>query len=257
MNPGKPQGWLIMALLLPASIAQAQLSDTRFSEIGLRVNREHLTGGRSPWQDQTLEVLHQFDKRKLVLGTLQHTERFGLSDTSASLAGYVPLSAQLTGYLEYGASSTHRVLPRDAFRVQLARALAGGWGIAGGLKHVRYDSAEIDVLDLTVERYFSDYRAAFTALPSRSNVAGNATSYRLQFGYYYGERNNIQLVFGDGTEVDRPTAVNQVLATQVRSLGLYGRHWFGQSLAFEYGAGHAVQGTYTRRSLDAGLRYRF
>lgn len=249
---------LLAVLLWPlAASPQSPLSDTRYSEVGLRLNRENLTGGRTPWREDTVELLHQFDKRKVVLGRVVHSQRFGLSDTTVGLSGYVPLGEATTGFIDYAASSTHRVLPRDSVHMQLSRALANGWGLAGGLKHVRYDSARVDIADLTVERYFSNYRAAFTLLPSRSNVAGSATSYRLQLGYYYGERNNVQFVVGDGTEVERPTAINQLLATSVRSLGLYGRHWINPAWAFEYGAGQTVQGGFTRRSMDAGIRYRF
>jgi YaiO family outer membrane protein len=249
---------LSLLLLSPLSASsQTSLSDTRFSEVGLRLNREKLTGGRSPWHEDTVEWLHQFERRKVVIGRMVHNRRFGLADTTAGLSGYFPLGTATTGFIDYAASSTHRVLPRDSVHVQLSRALANGWGLAGGLKHVRYDNARVDIADLTVERYFSSYRAAFTLLPSRSNVAGSATSYRLQLGYYYGERNNVQFVVGDGTEVDRPSAIGQVLATSVRSLGLYGRHWLSPAWAFEYGAGHTVQGGFTRRSMDAGVRYRF
>jgi len=58
-----------------------------------------------------------------------------------------------------------------------------------GLKHATYNATVVDIADLTVERYFSDFRAAFTVLPAHSSTAGNATSYRFQFGYYYGEEN--------------------------------------------------------------------
>jgi len=251
-----------MPVILPLALAafagdiRAQSAET-FSEIGFRVTRETLTGGRQGWRDDSVELAHQFERRKLLTGRLTQTERFGLSDSTAAIAGYFPLGDRITGYIEQTMSSTHRVLPRGSTQVQLNRAMAGGWGLIGGWKHVRYDSTEVDVADLGVERYFSSYRAAFTVLPSRSDTAGSAVSYRLQLGYYYGERNNFQLVIGDGTEVDKPTAAGLIVSTPVRSLGFYGRHWLSSLWAFEYGAGQSVQGGYSRRSLDAGLRYRF
>jgi YaiO family outer membrane protein len=251
----------ILVLLVPALAGfagdvRAQSAET-FSEIGFRMNRETLTGGRLGWRDDTVELAHQFERRKLLLGRLTQTERFGLSDSTAAIAGYFPFGDQTTVYVEQTLSSTHRVLPRGSTHVQLSRAMAGGWGLIGGWKHVRYDSTDVDVADLGVERYFSNYRAAFTVLPSRSETAGSALSYRLQLGYYYGERNNFQLVMGDGTEVDKPTGAGLIVSTPVRSIGLYGRHWLSSLWAFEYGAGQSVQGGYTRRSLDAGLRFRF
>ena len=122
---------------------------------------------------------------------------------------------------------------------------------------MRYNTTKVDVAELTVERYFSDYRIAFSVYPSRSQVAGNATSYRLQLSHYYGEENNIQLMVVRGTEVDKPTGVDTVLATSVRSAALFGRHWMTRNLGLTYSIGHTEQGASTRKAVNVGLRYRF
>jgi len=227
------------------------------TEVVLTHMRETLSNNPNDWTDTQLELVRQFAPRKLLIGRVTGSERFGLHDNTLGLSGYYPLGERTTAYAEATASDTHRVLARDSLHLQLARSLPQGWGASAGLRHVTYNTTVVDIADLTLERYFSDYRVALTAYPSHSQVAGSAASYRLQFSRYYGEANNIQLAIVRGIEVDKPTAVDTVLATSVRSVALFGRHWLTRDWGLGYGIGYTVQGSSTRRSANIGLRYRF
>jgi len=227
------------------------------TEIVLAHVRETLSNNPNDWKDTQFELLRRFAPRKLLTGRATSSERFGLHDDTLGLSGYYPLGERTTAYAELTASNTHRVLARDSLHLQLAQSLPQGWGLIGGLRHVSYNTTVVDVADLTLERYISDYRIAFTAYPSRSQIAGSAASYRLQLSRYYGDENNIQLMFARGTEVDKPTGIDSVLATSVRSLALFGRHWLTRDWGLGYGIGHTVQGESTRRSASVDLRYRY
>ena len=228
-----------------------------YTEFALSHARETLSNNPNAWSDTQLELLHMFAPRQLLIGRATRSERFGLHDNTLGLSGYYPLAEGTTAYVELTSSDTHRVLARDTLHVQLAQVLPLGWGVLGGLRHMNYNTTAVDIADLTLERYFSDYRIAFTAYPSRSQVAGNAISYRLQFSRYYGEENNIQLIMVRGTEVDKPTGIDSVLATSVRSAALFGRHWLTRNLGLAYSIGYTVQRESTRRAVNLGLRYRF
>jgi len=227
------------------------------TEIVLAYMREALSNDPNDWKDTQLELMRHFAARKLLIGRATSSERFGLHDNTLGLSAYYPLGERTTGYAELSASDTHRVLPRDSMHLQLAQSLSQGWGAIGGVRHVTYNTTVVDVADLTLERYFSDYRVAFTAYPSRSRTAGSAVSYRLQLSRYYGDENNIQLALVSGTEVDKPTGIDQVIATSVRSIALFGRHWLTREWGLGYGIGFTEQGESRRRSANLGLRYRF
>ena len=227
------------------------------NEIALSHTRESLSNDPNDWQDTQLELIHHFAPRKLLLGRAVGSERFGLHDDTLGLSAYHPLGERTTAFADVTTSNTHRVLPRDSLHLQLAQSLSQGWGLMGGLRHVTYNTTEVDVADLTLERYVSDYRVALTAYPSRSRTAGNAVSYRLQLSRYYGDENNIQLMLVSGTEVDKPTGIDQVVATSVRSVALFGRHWLTREWGLGYGVGYTHQGESRRRSANLGLRYRF
>ena len=244
----------------PDSVAPLRLRPAQtlaYTEVAFAHMRETLSNNPNDWTDTQLELLHRFALRKLLIGRATSSERFGLHDNTLGLSGYYPLGERTTAYAELSSSDTHRVLPRDSVHLQLAQSLAQGWGAIAGLRHVSYDTTTVDIADLTLERYFSDYRVALTVYPSHSQIAGTATSYRLQLSRYYSEENNIQLALVRGTEVDKPTDVGAVLATDVRSIALFGRHWLTRSWGLGYGIGHTVQGGSTRRSASIDLRYRF
>ena len=249
------------AIAAPASAAEPlrlrPAQTLGHTDIVLAHTRETLSNNPNDWKDTQLELLRQFAPRKLLIGRATSSERFGLHDDTLGLSGYYPLGERTTVFAELTASNTHRVLPRDSLHLQLAQSLPQGWGLIAGLRQVTYDTTVVDIADLTLERYISDYRVAFTVYPSHSQIAGSATSYRLQLSRYYGDENNIQLMLVRGIEVDKPTGVDSVLATSVRGLALFGRHWLTRDWGLGYGLGHTVQGESTRRSASVDLRYRF
>lgn len=241
----------------PDPINPRQAGTRGQTEVAASYSREWLKYNPDDWTDTRVEALHKFADRKLLIGGATESERFGLRDSTASLAGYYPLGERTTAYAEVAASGTHRVLPRDSAYVQIAQSFGGGWGALGGVKHVEYATAEVLIADLTLENYFSRYRAAFTVFSSDSSTAGGATSYRLQLGNYYGDENNVQLALVRGTEVDRPTGVNQVIATPVKSAAVFGRHWLDRNWSIVWSAARTLQETATRNGASLGLRYRF
>lgn len=228
-----------------------------YTEVAAGHTRENVSNQPNNWTESSVEVLHKFGARKVLIGRITGTERFGLHDSTVSVAGYHPLGERTTVYAEFAASGTHRVLPRDVLHLQLTQNLGGGWGAIGGLKRMRYDTTTVAIADLGLEVYFSSFRLAFTALPAHSTSAGNASSYRLQLGHYYGDDNNVQLVLATGDEVDHPVALGSIVKTPVRSTAIYGRHWVARDWAITYNLGRTRQGESRRDAAGIGLRYRF
>jgi len=251
-------------MLLSACTLAAFAADTPprslahpYTEIGFSHARENLSTHPKPWTDTQIDVVHRFAPRKLFLGRATSSERFGLHDDMLAVGGYHPLGERTTAFAELAGSDTHRVLPRRSAQFQVGHSVAQGWGVLAGLKHVAYTSTAVDIAELTLERYFGDYRAAIGAYPSRSRTSGNAASYRAQLSRYYGEENNIQVLYARGIEVDTPTAAGSVLATSVSSIALFGRHWMSREWALTYSIAHTVQADTIRRGGSLGLRYRF
>lgn len=240
--------------LAPSASSESAI---RRNSIELGHSHETLSTNPDAWRDTYAQYVHQFAPRTAAIGRITESSRFGLDDTTALAAGYLPLGDKTTLFIEATLSPTHRVLPLHTLHAQLNRALADGWGIQGGLKHLTYNNTAVDVLDFTVERYFGAFRAAWTITPSRSDTAGSASAQRLQFGYYYGDGNAVQLLLASGREVDKPVAVDSVIATDVRNVSLFGQHALSPAWVFVYGLGYTEQGATVRKAVNAGLRFRY
>jgi YaiO family outer membrane protein len=227
------------------------------SSLELGYARETLSTNPYAWTDSYAQYVRQFAPRTVAIGRITESSRFGLDDSTALAAGYLPLGEKTTLFMEAVVSPTHRVLPLHTLHAQLARSLTDGWGVLGGLKHLTYNTTAVDVIDLTVERYFGAFRAAWTITPSRSETAGSASAQRLQLSYYYGDGNAVQLLVASGREVDKPVAVDSVIATDVRNISLFGQHALSPAWVFVYGLGYTEQGATIRKAVNAGLRFRY
>ena len=218
---------------------------------------ETLSNGTPAWSDRYLEFHQRYEGRRGWVARATDASRFGLSDTALLLSAYMPVAAATAIAVEAMVSPTHQVLAQHTLHTQLSRSLPNGWGVQAGWKRLKYNTASIDALDFTVERYFGPFRAAWSIHPSRSSTAGDAVGQRLQFGYFYRDSSSIQVLVAAGREVDKPTTNAAVTATEVRSIALFGHHAINPQWGLVYGAGRTRQGSTTREALSAGLRLRF
>ena len=248
---------ILLSALATGALAQPTDAGEGKTEIGVVYFHERLTQREEEWTEKQIGMLHRFADRTSLFGRMIEAERSGLRDRVLSLSAYYPIAARTTAFAEIAASDPHRFLPRDLAHVQLAQSFADGWGAMVGWKHLRYDTTDVDLADLTLEKYFSDYRAAFTVFPSYSSGAGNATSYRFQLGYYPDAENRLRLSLAKGIEVERPSEFNPVIATPLRSVVLDGRRWLSRDWGFTWALGRTLQEAVTRNLAGLGLLYRF
>ncbi len=209
------------------------------------------------WRSAYLEGVHRFAPREVIYGHVRETERFAQRDQELLGGFYYPLADTWTTLVEANASPSHRILAKWSVFGQLEKTFPGGWGLHAGLRHTEYAQSNTNLALLTAERYFGNYRAAYTLYAGRPEGAGSAASHRFQFAYYYGDRSSMGIAYTFGKEVEN-VAPAGVLTTDVRGWGLLGRHWFSRHWAVSFEALWHEQGSlYNRRGARAGLRYQF
>jgi len=148
-------------------------------------------------------------------------------------------------------------LPRWSGYGEIQHSLGGGWGLLAGVRRTEYSNTTATRGNLTLERYFRNFRLAYTFSNGQSPEVGASSGHGGQFGYYYGERNFINFNLSGGEELES-IGPGRVLRTDVFTVGLNGRHWFRPEWALTYGFGWTRQGDlYTRRGLLIGLRHLF
>ncbi|MEJ2761901.1 MAG: YaiO family outer membrane beta-barrel protein [Gammaproteobacteria bacterium] len=229
--------------------------------VSVRQGITRLSNDSNDWRATRLTLgAESADNRKLY-GFVQDSERFDKEDITLGVNGYYPVTADLVAQGELQYSSTYRVLPHYLAYAQLGYRLPDGWGILGGYKRVEYRESSINMVDLTLEKYFSDFRIAYTAVGSDSDTAGGAFSNRLQLGYYLPEQWNISLALSTGSEVEKPLSAESVVRTRFTGIALWGDYYLSRAwvLSWELGQtwlniGHRDS---NRKALTLGISYRF
>lgn len=249
---------LAVPLLVPLVAQAADLPAGTDNEIEMGFSHDALNQGYANWDSGYLDGLHRFGERRSIYGELRETRRFNLHDREISGGYYHPLGDTWTALVEASLSPDHNVLPKDSMFGQVQKAFDGGWDVQAGLRHSQYNIAATNVLVLTGERYWGNYRAAYTLYLGRLQGAGVAPSHMGQLGYYYAEHSYLTLGFTKGRQVESLGAGLGVLTTEVTGTSLSGRHWLNPSWALNYEAIVEHQGQlYSRKGIRFGLRRAF
>ncbi len=235
----------------------ADKNNTEPVEVEAGVSFEHLSNGFESWSEVYLSASKKFKSRRAVYGIYRRTERFGQGDHEMTVGYYEPIGKRWTFFAEGSASPTHRILPKFSTLLQIEHSLKRGWGAQAGWRHTEFNTARINTGIFTVERYFSNYRAAYTLYATNLAGAGNSAAHRVQLTRYYNnEKSSLNLSFSAGHEVENIAA--RVLQTDVQSVAFGGRHWINQHWGLNYNYSLTRQGSiYTRQGINFGVLYRF
>jgi len=149
-------------------------------EIEFGATHENLTNGQSDWDSVYVEGAVTFGERHKLYGGLRETRRFGLDDTEAYGGFYYPLASSWTGVIEGSASPSYNVLAKYSVGGQLLKSLPYGWGLGLSLRHNEYSLSAANVFSLTGERYWGNFRAAYTLYSGRPEGESSAAAHRFQ-----------------------------------------------------------------------------
>lgn len=271
MKGAAPRVALAVALAAAAAHAAAQTKDaTRAptpaplvsaplgTEVEAGFTRDDLDSGFANWRSVYLEAAHRFAPRHTLYGSVRQTERFDLRDVEVAGGLYYPLTSQWTALVEASYAPEFRVLPRYSAFAWLHRALPYGFGAALGFRHSEFRKSDTNLLVGDLERYWGNWRGAYTLYVGRPEGATAGAAHRFQVNYYYGERSNVGASVTFGEEVENVGPPIGVTKTDVRALALFGRHWLASQWAVSYEIYTHEQGDlYRRNGVRLGLRYRF
>lgn len=251
---------LLLAILVPGLVlGQAEPGlKLRMSEVELGATHESLNKGLPEWRSLYLEGAHYIAERQTLYGGIRRNERFDKYDTEEWLGYYHPIAPTWTLLAEGSVSEQHQVLPKGSAFVQITKLLPYGWGLNLGLRRSEYTSSGVSMLVAGAERYWGDWRAAYTLYSGKPDGAPSAESHRLQLSRYYGERSYVGIAYTFGREVENVGPPVGILVSDVRDLTINGRHWMARDWAFTWDLVAHEQGTlYRREGFRLGLRYRF
>jgi YaiO family outer membrane protein len=249
---------LLAQLLTPVMCPAADLQAVTANEVEFGLTHDALDNGYADWESAYLDVVHRLGARHAVYGELRETQRFNLRDREMSVGYSHPFSATWTGLVEASVSPDHNVLARNSVFGQLQKSFDDGWGVQAGLRRSEYNSSSTELMVLTGERYWGNYRGAYTFYLGRPQDAGAAPSHLGQLSYYYDERSYLTFGVSSGRQVESLGPGLGVLVTDVTSVSFSGRHWLDSGWGISYEAVVEHQGDlYTRKGMRMGLRHAF
>ena len=241
---------------------QSALRERRLVEQGTRLSAdlsyEDLTGGRTSWKGASLGITHRFADRRTAYAALHLEERFDTRDEQATF-GYAGTLGESWSYgLSGDVAPDAEVLPECSAAADAARALPDGWGIGFRLRHASYQSADVDTLSGSVDKYLGAWSLGYSLNAAKtSDVDDPSFGHLLRLAREYGNASRAALVVGFGEEAET-VAPGVVTVTDTRSVSLSGLHWTSTAWGFAWEAGWYEQGDlYDRFRIRLGLEHRF
>ena len=160
-------------------------------------------------------------------------------------ADYTLASEWLVGAFA-GTAMSPEFMPRLDLFLHGGRVLPDGWIVDVGVRYREFTGTEVTSANVTVEKYFSAFRAAYrfsrSSLPDSPSFNGHG----LNLNWFYSDAASLGLSFGAGREIES-LGGGRLLETDVSSISLTGRHTFTPRTALDWWVGIHDQGNIYRR----------
>lgn len=246
------------------SDASQRFPDAAWLPVAEQRTLEMELGGRHEWLDSgfdnrhgaRLDVVSTRAGHATYYGALLHENRFRRDDQGIEAGVSLPLDRGWNIHGEIGASPSPDFLPRWYAEAGGQRRFATGTGLRAGYRHIRYPGSNVHRLVIGADQYWSAWRAALDVTVTQVESVGTAPGAAASLTRYYGDRSFAGLRVAAGREEE--SLPDAVLRNQVRSAGLFGRHWFAPRWAVSWDVAYHQQGSlYDSYGLRLGLRHAF
>lgn len=242
-------------LLLTASPVAAQGgTSTRVATVEVRAGRDALSSGAASWQDQGVTLGLRASARTGLSLTGERLERFRMDDQRLQGELSFALGRRVTVGVEGEISDTHEVVAKHGGAAQLHLSLPEGWGVAARASMRRYSNVEVQGASFSLERYWGNFLASYSAAPVRLADAPVVTTQSARLTRFFGARGSLTLMGASGNEVEALSASGPLVAA-VRAAGAWGVIPVAPHLALTWGADVTrYEGMFTRRHASLGMR---
>jgi YaiO family outer membrane protein len=244
---------------LPLPVPVPSATPAQFTDVEAGGANYGVTNNRGAWNNAYLYVDHQFEPRGVVYASAMRDSRFGFTDPQYVAGAYAPLGNSTILNVEASFSPTHNVDPNASVLASLEQRLANGWGTGVSQRYRNYTEANAQTTGLFVDRYWSNYRAAFYINgTSLTNVPGLSVSQTGVFTRYFGNATLSSLTLSVSTGRDVENVGTGIVASSVFQTDVSGTGWLDGRSALTWDATYQHFGNlYTRTGLSLGYRRRY
>lgn len=255
----------ILALIFGVgqALAEAETSTALFvppilqknSYLELAHSQDKLSGDYQDWRSNQLNVFLSLPQKDSLAIELNRTQRFGLQDSSAYLNYTRPMQGGAAN-IELGYTPQAEFLAKRMYGLGWNGVIGGGYGYILAYRQRSYRDTLSDSINLTLEKYFSDYRIAYTNTISSLDKSQTEQSHRLQLQWIGEANNRLSLTYASGNE---PVYLgpSSLTAAHVSTLQVDGVWWY-KEIGVSAGIWRVLQGSfYERTGAQLGLRFAF
>ncbi|MGQ4877142.1 YaiO family outer membrane beta-barrel protein [Billgrantia sp. LNSP4103-1] len=233
------------------------VSQERRTEAEVSQRYDTLDNGYDDWLAQRLELQSARPGAAGWYGEFLRERRYRTWDEGFLAGLAIPLGEEWVVQPEFGRNFSADFLPDWHVDLRVQRAFIDGYVGSVSVRRTRYEASQVDRLALGLERYWGNWRGAYTLNASKVASGGTPVGHALALDYYYGERSVVGMRAAIGRE-EEGLPDGRVVTTEVESLALRGRHWFQPEWAVTWEVGALSQGElYDRYGIQLGLRHAF
>jgi len=259
------------------SVAKKSVSrDTRFDTL-------RPENAFSDWRRLALEGGSRAGEAGISYAQRTPGEPFGANTAETTSGFWLPLSEHLSSLVEASVAPGALGGTDRSVLGQVARQFGNGWNMQAGVRHsdlgmslpdstlantglglssmpapTRGLISAADLGVVTLERFWSNYRGAYTVASARSDTGSTATSHRVQLDYFYDPRSSVGLSYTVGRSFQTPLGVSSMVPVDTNNVGVVGEHWISRAWAINYNAlieDRGIEGL--KPEIRLGLRLRF
>ena len=235
---------------------EQQTQDEAQWTVVLSASHEDLDNGLPNWSHQFVELIRETGDDLRLGFRLNRDVRGGTADVTLGLNAEHAWSSGWFGGIDTGFSGNPSFQPKTAYSGHVGRPLGDGWVADLRYRRREYPAATVGSFIGTIEKYYRDFRFAYSPGLSRLDGSSSFTNHTMTVNWYYDEDSNIGITMNTGTEAESIGA-GQVLVTDVNGILLSGRRPLNQRFALQWWLGYHEQGDlYRRRFLGLAVSIR-
>ena len=207
------------------------------------------------WQSNNINLFIPQKEKGTTNIEFSQVNRYGMKDETAYINYTYPTKFGAAN-IELAMTSNPDFLYKSLYGLGWNGVIANGFGYITSYRQRKYNDVLSDMFSVTIEKYFSDYRLAYTNTQSTLDKDQREESHRVQLQWIAESNNRLGISYSSGNEpID--LGFHQLSSTNINHLQLDGVYWikdFGISAA----VWHIKQGEfYTRNGAQIGIRMAF
>lgn len=252
--------WLFIAL--PESLKAGGIEEIfippiqqKSSYVEITHSNDWLNKNYADWRSNNINLFLPLKEKGTTTIELSKARRYNLEDENAYINYSYPTKYG-AGNVELGLTSNADFLYKYLYGLGWNGTIGKGFGYIIAYKQRSFIDSISDMMSFTVEKYFSDYRIAYTNTQSSLDKHQLEESHRIQFQWIGENNNRFGMSYSSGNEpID--LGFHHHSSSNVQQLQIDGVYWI-RDFGFSASAWHVNQGEfYSRNGVQVGLRMAF